>query len=138
MGNRLGNGGNRLEQPVDLAVSGVRKSIGPHRCRVVALGAEPTPKGWCKRLARLDAGKVVDGVLPPALVQPSEEGRPEAVRVVQHGRHTREVVSANVEFAGLPDRLEGEPSCKLGLEELERKALKLGVGGAASDVLSPC
>ena len=27
---------------------------------------------------------------------------------------------------------------QLGLEELERKALKLGVGGAASDVLSPC
>jgi hypothetical protein len=104
---------------------------------VIILGAEPPSEGRCERLARLDDGEAIDSVWPPALVQPSEEGWSEAVRAVQHSSHAGEVVCANVAFARLPYCLEGKAPGQLGLQELEREALELRVGGTASDVFAP-
>jgi hypothetical protein len=57
--------------------------------------------------------------------------------VLQQGHDAGQIVRADVLLAGAPDRLECEPSGKLGLEELKREALELGVGGAAGHVFAP-
>ena len=69
--------------------------------------------------------------------EPAEQRCPKAVGVLQQGRDPGQIVRADVLFARAPDRLEGETSGKLGLEELKREALELGVGRAAGHVLAP-
>ena len=99
--------------------------------------AEAAGVGGGKRLEVGRRGEAVDRVRPPGGIDDAEQRRGDAVVVVPHLRHVREIVRAGVFVAGSPFGDQLETVGELEVVELEREALELRDGRAARDELAP-